>query len=683
MRGLAVLICALCAVPVWAADFNWGDLTIKSKATLSFGAALRTEDPDTRLIGKLNVPGQQNLCPDDCLSFTGDTSPNERLVKARGAFFGSNKDNGDLNYRRWGVTSAVNKISEELVFNWNDWTVKLGGLAFFDPVNAYFDERHTDTRYQPPRSSRIKYLDRELGEDAQLKDALVATHFNLLDHAFHASLGYQHIHWGESSYVALNSLNEINPPDARLLHQPGGPINEVFRPTFAAVLGSELANGVNLDLLYMPIWQAAVPDPEGSFFSSVDVARGRYAMLSLGQFSEDPNGVARLPSPAGLISSTSTTARVQPDSFGDPHHSAQLGAKLTWYSEDINNGTEISLYGLRYNSRLPYVSATASAQSCARNSPNFAQAAIDCRGFRGSVGSLLSGLEPLPIDTATIFLDYPSDIQMYGMSFNTNVGKWSLAGEYSIRPQLPVQVDVPDVIFAALQPAFPKVDIPLLLPAVPLATIPGSRTAVPDFISRYQGYTVQPGQMVHGYQRLTVDQFDLTAIRALGSSDNPFMADQVIFLTEAGFTHVWGMPDRSRLQLEGGDNNDTHASPGADGTGSNGVPNPSRLNPTQQHSGFASDFAAGYRLLVRLQYDNLFWGVNVIPQVFFSHDVTGIGIQPMQNFIAGTKEFVVGSMFEYGTRWSGQIYYQGWTGGRSVDTLRDRDFLALAVGYSF
>jgi hypothetical protein len=40
-------------------------------------------------------------------------------------------------------------------------------------------------------------------------------------------------------------------------------------------------------------------------------------------------------------------------------------------------------------------------------------------------------------------------------------------------------------------------------------------------------------------------------------------------------------------------------------------------------------------------------------------------------------------MFEYGTRWSGQIYYQGWTGGRSVDTMRDRDFLALAVGYTF
>ena len=66
-------------------------------------------------------------------------------------------------------------------------------------------------------------------------------------------------------------------------------------------------------------------------------------------------------------------------------------------------------------------------------------------------------------DQAKTFLDYPKNIQMFGMSFNTNLGSWSLAGEYSIRPQLPVQVQVPDVLFAALQPAFPKQDIPVNL----------------------------------------------------------------------------------------------------------------------------------------------------------------------------------------------------------------------------
>ena len=157
-------------------------------------------------------------------------------------------------------------------------------------------------------------------------------------------------------------------------------------------------------------------------------------------------------------------------------------------------------------------------------------------------------------------------------------------------------------------------------------------------------------------------------------------------ITEWGFTHIWGMPPRSKLQLEGGDSNDTHASPGEDGTGSGGV-SPSggtglRFNPTQQIHGFASAFSTGYRLAARLEYDALIPGIIVKPFLTFAHDVSGIAPQPIQNFQMGTIEYSINTEFEYGTHWATNLFYHGWTGGRTLDTHRDNDFLGFNISYT-
>jgi len=217
--------------------------------------------------------------------------------------------------------------------------------------------------------------------------------------------------------------------------------------------------------------------------------------------------------------------------------------------------------------------------------------------------------------------------------------------------------------------------------------IPSRGHAVPDYLEHYRGYDgIQANQVIHGYQRLQVVQLDLTGLRALGSSDNPIGADQVIFIPEVGFTGVLNMPSRRRIQFEGGDYNDTHASPGSDGTGglpTDGSSQAERLNPTQQTHGFASPFAAGYRLITRLEYDNLIFGWNFKPQIIWSQDVTGIAISPSQNFVMGTKNWQISTDIETGTEFTIQVFYQGWTGGRTVDANRDKDFTGFAVNYSF
>ena len=712
-----------------ALDFEYGGLAATVNSRVSVGAGLRTQQPDPDMIGKQNL--NPDLCgPSNCQSFSGDPSENQKLVDAPGAFFGSNKDDGNLNYEQWDIVSAVSKLSTDLSGSWHDWLrFELGAYVYFDPLNLDFDEQHADTTFQPATTPRSGSAKRQLGLDAALKRALLAAEFSAYDRDFSASVGYQRIRWGESSFVSFNSLDQINPPSALLLHQPGTPLSEVFLPLPTAVLNMPLLDGVSLQLVYELGWRPAVPDPGGAFGVAYNVAydviENDYVMLAEGQAHEDPDGFARLGYPAGEISDTSFTVRVLDEREGYPRDSGQFGAKLSWYAAELNGGTELSFYALNYHSQLPYFSVNAAQQSCLRDSTSFIQGFVDCNGFIGLNPS--TGLEPLPLDSVVGRWEYPEDIRMFGMSFNTSVGQWSLAGEYALRPNLPLQVSVVDLAYAAWQPAFPRQDLVLgldaqtlvqtagslggivggivttdpaalagevsaLLQALPIivgtagsgaVTIPGVRRAAPDYVSGYRGEEIQPGQLIHGYQRFTVDQVDFTALRAIGASENPLGADQILMLVEIGATHVWNLPSRDKLQLEAGDANDTHASPGVDGSGSGGVPDAARLTPTQQTGGFATSWAWGYRLLVQLEYDNLVWGLNFKPSLMWGQDVSGTAPQPIQNFVAGAKQYAVGSVVEFGPQWSAQLQYQGWFGGGTVNNAKDRDWIALSVAYNF
>ncbi len=63
--------------------------------------------------------------------------------------------------------------------------------------------------------------------------------------------------------------------------------------------------------------------------------------------------------------------------------------------------------------------------------------------------------EAYPIDSFQALLQYPEDIKLYGLSFNTAFGDISVQGEIAYRPNLPLQIDDTDVVFAALQPSSP------------------------------------------------------------------------------------------------------------------------------------------------------------------------------------------------------------------------------------
>jgi hypothetical protein len=180
---------------------------------------------------------------------------------------------------------------------------------------------------------------------------------------------------------------------------------------------------------------------------------------------------------------------------------------------------------------------------------------------------------------------------------------------------------------------------------------------------------------------MKVGQVTLTGIRTIGAS-NPFHADQILFLAEAGLTHIDDMPRLSELQFEGAGER-THHSPGADGTGSGGVPDSLRINPTQQNDGFATANSWGYRLYTRFTYNDVFRNINMFPTLLLFHDVKGISPSTIDNYVQDRKLLVGILDFEFNTSLAAGLQYQLFAGAGDHNVRSDRDNLSVNVRYSF
>ncbi len=290
--------------------------------------------------------------------------------------------------------------------------------------------------------------------------------------------------------------------------------------------------------------------------------------------------------------------------------------------------------------------------------------------------------EVIPFDSANVRLTYPEDLKMYGFSFNTTYGDYSFQGEVAYRPDLPLQVAVVDLAFAAMGPTLgscnattvrcdgtaaavgysenstgrpatgqpgvnysgeyvtydqgdvvdangrnPYKDTAFLL----LAGVPNSSRSFPNFIIPFRGGTLgdnPPNSRIKGYIRRDVLQYTLGATRVYSASENWIGADQVIMLYELAGTQVLNMPDFDKLQIEGPFTAYTHASAGADGSGANGSRLACSTNPA------CSIGPDGIRFnpyqASRDQFANAFsWGYRVVGRIVYESVFPSISIAPL------------------------------------------------------
>ncbi|MGZ3011982.1 DUF1302 family protein, partial [Pseudomonas aeruginosa] len=79
-----------------------------------------------------------------------------------------------------------------------------------------------------------------------------------------------------------------------------------------------------------------------------------------------------------------------------------------------------------------------------------------------------------------------------------------------------------------------------------------------------------------------------------------------------------------------------------------------------------------------LEYPNVFAGVNLKPNLAWSHDVEGYG----PNFSEGAKAVSVGLDADYQNTYTASISYTDFFGG-NYNPINDRDFLAVSFGVNF
>jgi hypothetical protein len=100
------------------------------------------------------------------------------------------------------------------------------------------------------------------------------------------------------------------------------------------------------------------------------------------------------------------------------------------------------------------------------------------------------------------------------------------------------------------------------------------------------------------------------------------------------------------------------------------------------NDGFTTATSWGYRGRAIWDYSDVFAGVNLKPNVAWSHDVKGYSPGPGGNFEEGRKAISLGLDAEYQNTYTASLNYTNFFGG-DYSTVDDRDFVALSVGVNF
>ena len=607
---LTTALLALTATSVNALEYNNDDWFVSFTTTISYGASWRAGDLDPENVGKSYT--------DPLNYFLTNAERRESIGR-----WSVNNDDGNRNYPDGGdLVSNTIKFTSEL-------DIKYRNFGAFTRFMGFYDFKNVGQEFLSDEAEK------RIGKDVRLLDLYVWGEHSVGERFLNWRLGRQVVSWGESTFIQ-GGINVINPVDVSRLRVAGAELKEAFEGVNMLWGSIDLTPSLSLEALYMFEHREIIPDPAGAFFSTNDIATpgGSYVMLGFGAPDqpvinqdlyttvclEGNYGATDVPGGA-LAAAGGCQAAVPRTDTIYPKDSGQYGAALRWFVESLN-ATEFGFFFLNYHSRLPLISGTA----ITTQSPS----------------------------SGRYYTEYPEDIQLWGASFNSNVGTWALSGEVSYRPNAPLQYDDVELLFAALTPLNPLIPAP---------------------VDRFKSQLGQfaPGDTIVGYEEHKSWQAQMTTTKLFGPN-NFLRANQIAFVAEAGFNYVSDLPDKDFQRFNG---------PGTDTGGGADYLTGDLRNPITEPAGFADDFSWGYRLLARATYNNAIGPVTVLPRIGWAHDVSGTTPGPGGSFIDGRKTFTLGLGFNYLQQWIFDLAYTNYSGGGRYNLSHDRDFYSASVRYSF
>jgi hypothetical protein len=525
-------------------------------------------------------------------------------------------DDGNLNFDSGDIFSNIIKGTSELEID-NGQFGAFGRIKYwydFELENGSRPHGHGPNAYAPGE----ELDDSEFADFAQfsglaLLDLFVYGNFELGNNPLDVRLGRQVVNWGEATFI--QGINILNPIDVSAFRRPGAEIKEGLLPVWLAYANLGLGGGWSMEAYYQLKWEETVLDGCGTYFSTADFASQGCNQL-LAPDIGFPDFI------------TQNIMNVRKDPFvDDARDGGQWGLAVRNYVDAID--TEFGLYYQRLHNRTPVINVRYTAAAAA--------------------DSVLGG-QPVP---GWYQIAYPEDIDVYGLSFATNIGSVAVSGEVSYKKDMPIGVNGTTELMGGLG-VFSNFQLCGINPLLLGQFGPRACAAFSEFVFG------DGDGLARGWDRFDVTQAQSTALYFW---DQGLGAQRVTLIGEVAWIHVDDLPDTSVMPY-----------------GRNPIFGPPTNLGGVNDDGFVTTNSWGYRIRAAANYPNVFAGVELTPSIAWAHDVNGTS--PTPAFLEKRKAFSMALGANYLTKYRASIAYTWFMGG-VANPGADRDFFSFTVSMDF
>ncbi|MBI5444055.1 MAG: DUF1302 domain-containing protein [Deltaproteobacteria bacterium] len=336
---------------------------------------------------------------DNTLKYSLGLRVEDPSSKVEGSAFNPNLDDGDRNFDRGLISNRFDVLSE-FDAKYRDFGLRLSGAAWYDFVYNARTDNDSPATFNPISVDNDEFTNetRKLhGRKAELLDAFVFGKFNTGgETALSVRAGRYTLLYGESLFLGANGIAAAQAPIdvVKLLSVPSSQFKEIGMPVAQLSGHFQVNPSLSLGAYYQLEWRKSRIPASGSYFSNVDLLDDGGERIIAGP------PVAPGGGPAAFFRGDDIQARDR-GQFG-----AQVKFKPAW------GDVEYGLYAARYHEKVPTVY------------------------IRPGVGA--GPATPVTGQVGDYVLVYPEDITVFGASFSTVVADANVAGEVSMRRNMPL-----------------------------------------------------------------------------------------------------------------------------------------------------------------------------------------------------------------------------------------------------
>jgi hypothetical protein len=597
------------AQSVNALNFDYGETSISVDSQISIGSSWRVQKADDRL-----------------LDFDGNGTE-------------STADDGNRNYDKGDAFSQIFKGTHDISIRHENFGAFFRGKYWYDFAleNNSVDHGHVATAsivdasvagqpykvvvYEPGKLDDSNFANLAKNKGAALMDAFVYGDFEVDGHPLSLRVGRQVVSWGESTFIR-GGINAINPIDLSAVRRPGVEVKEALLPSNMLYSNLGMTDDLSLEAFYLLEFQETNLDGCGTYFSTSDNTANGCDFTVI----HDSNNL-------GIQRDENNGRKMASDD-------GQFGLALRYFAAELD--TEFGLYAMNIHSQYPLYGLMLDTL----DEGEIQAAVVGAGGGAAQVGAAIGAAR---IGSTRYFNEYPEDIQLYGMSFATNIAGLAISGEVSHKKDLPVQINGPLMTRTAL-------------------TNGNSGALYSDnaSISAQAAYAEIMGDNINdgsggelkGYRRFDVTQVQVSAISTIYQM---LGANQIAIVGEIGYSKIHEFDDVLRY-------------------GRSAIYGQANFDGNDK--GFVTEDSWGYRTRVLATYGNVLPSLNLTPSINFSHDVSGYAAAPGGAFAEGAKVLGVSLKANYDQSYGLTMAYQQFSGD-DYSTNNDKDFVSLSLDAQF